>query len=75
MHWSVEEQIEEDNKVVSRLVSTGTHRAEFLGVPATGCSVSVWGIAIDRIVDGKIKDTRIIMEALGQMGALPPRAG
>jgi predicted ester cyclase len=35
MHWLVEEQIEEGDKVVSRFVWTGTLRAEFLGVPAT----------------------------------------
>jgi steroid delta-isomerase-like uncharacterized protein len=75
MRWSVEEQIEEGDKVVSRFVWSGTHRAEFLGVPATGRRVSVWGIAIDRFVDGKIKDTRIIMDALGlmaQMGVFAP---
>jgi predicted ester cyclase len=77
MRWSVQKQIEQGDKVVSRFVWSGTHRAEFLGVAATGRSVSVWGIAIDRVVDGKIKDTRIIMDALGlmaQMGVLPPRA-
>ena len=78
MHWSVEEQIEEGDKVVSRFVWTGTHRAEFFGVPATGRQVSVWGIAIDRIVDGKIKDTRFIMDALGlmtQMGVFAALGG
>ena len=37
--------------------------------------VSIWGIAVDRIVDGKIKDTRFIMDALGlmaQMGVFAP---
>ncbi len=75
MRWSVEEQIEEADKVVSRFVWSGTHRAEFLGIPPTERRVSVWGIAIDRFVDGKIKDTRLIMDALGlmaQLGALPP---
>jgi predicted ester cyclase len=46
--------------------STGTHRGEFLGVPATGRPVKAWGI-IDRVQDGKIKDTRLIMDSLGQM--------
>jgi steroid delta-isomerase-like uncharacterized protein len=72
MHWLVEEQIEEGDKVVTRFVWSGTHRAEFFGVPASGRHVSVWGIVIDRFVDGRIKDTRIIMDALGlmaQMGA------
>lgn len=75
MHWSIEEQVAEGDKVVTRFEWTGTHRAEFLGVPATGRSVKVWGVVIDRLEGGKIKDTRIIMDALGllmQLGALPP---
>ena len=75
IRWSVEEQIEEGDKVVSRFVWSGTHRAEFFGIPATGRHVSIWGIAIDRIVEGKIKESRIIMDALGlmaQMGVFAP---
>ena len=75
IRWSVEEQIEEGDKVVSRFVWSGTHRGEFFGVPATGRQVSVWGMAIDRIAEGKIKESRIIMDALGlmaQMGAFAP---
>src|SRR6266536_1835135 len=63
MHWTVEEQVAEGDKVVTRFEWTGTHRAEFLGVPATGRQVKVWGIVIDRLESGKIKDTRIIMDA------------
>jgi predicted ester cyclase len=77
IHWLVEEQIEDDDKVVGRFVWSGTQQAEFLGVPATGCPVFVWSIAIDRIVDRKIKEARIIMDGLGlmaQIGALPVRA-
>lgn len=75
MHWTVEEQIAEGDKVVTRFEWTGTHRAEFFGVPATGRPVKVWGIVIDRLDGGKIKDTRIIMDALGlmmQLGVFPP---
>ena len=75
MHWSIEDQIEKGDKVVTRFVWSGVHRAEFFGVPATGRRVSVWGMVIDRFVDGKIKDTRIIMDALGlmaQLGVFPP---
>jgi len=74
MQWSVEEQVAEGDKVVTRFEWTGTHQAEFFGVPATGRSVKVWGMVIDRLEDGKIKDTRIIMDALGlmmQLGAFP----
>lgn len=75
MHWSLEEQISEGDKVVTRFEWTGTHQAEFFGVPATGRSVNVWGVVIDRLEGGKIKDTRILMDALGlmmQLGAFPP---
>jgi steroid delta-isomerase-like uncharacterized protein len=75
MHWTVEEQITEGDKVVTRFEWTGTHRGEFLGVPATGRSVKLWGMVIDRLEAGKIKDTRIIMDSLGlmmQLGVFPP---
>ncbi len=74
MRWTIEEQISESDKVVTRFEWTGTHRCNFLGAPATGRPVKVWGIVIDRLQNGKIKDTRIIMDTMGmmmQMGAIP----
>jgi steroid delta-isomerase-like uncharacterized protein len=74
IHFSIQEQIAEGDKVASRFEWTGTHKGEFLGVPATGRPVRVWGIVIDRLENGRIKDTRIIMDTLGlmiQLGALP----
>jgi steroid delta-isomerase-like uncharacterized protein len=76
MHWTVQEQIAEGDKVVSRFEWTGTHRGPFLGVEPTGRPVQVWGIVIDRLQDGKIKNTCILMDALGlmaQLGVLPPK--
>lgn len=74
MHWNIEEQITEADKVLTRFEWTGTHRGPFLGVPATGRPVKVWGMVIDRIEGGKIKDTRILMDTLGlmmQLGVIP----
>jgi steroid delta-isomerase-like uncharacterized protein len=74
MHWTVEEQLSDGDRVLTRFVWTGTHRGSFLGVEATGRPVSVWGMVIDRLVDGRIKDTRILMDTLGlmaQLGAIP----
>lgn len=48
MHWCVEEQMAEGDKVMTRFEWTGTHRGEFLGVSATGRPVRVWGTVIDR---------------------------
>jgi len=73
--FSINEQVSEGDKVVSRFEWTGTHQGEFLGIPATGRPVSVWGIVIDRLEQGRIKDTRIIMDTLGlmiQLGVVPP---
>ena len=75
MHWTIEEQIAEGDKVLSRFEWTGTHRGTFLGVPATDRPVTVWGMVVDRLEGGKIKDTRIIMDTLGlmvQLGVVPP---
>jgi steroid delta-isomerase-like uncharacterized protein len=73
--FAIVEQVTEGDKVVSRFEWTGTHKAPFLGVPATGRSVRVWGIVIDRLEQGRIKDTRIIMDIFGlmmQLGVLTP---
>jgi steroid delta-isomerase-like uncharacterized protein len=70
MHWTIEEQIAEGDKVLSRFEWTGTHDGPFLGVAATHRSVKVWGMVLDRFEGGKIKATRIIMDTLGLMGQL-----
>lgn len=73
MHWTVAEQISEGDKVVTRLEWAGTHRGDFAGVPATGKSVGSWGIVIDQLQDGKVKETRILLDTLSlmaQLGAL-----
>jgi steroid delta-isomerase-like uncharacterized protein len=74
IHWVVEEVVEEGEKVVSRFTWTGTHKGMFLGVPATGKRVKVNGMVIDRVVGGKMTDSRILMDSLGmmqQLGVIP----
>jgi steroid delta-isomerase-like uncharacterized protein len=76
LFFGIEEQIAEGDKVLTRFEWTGTHRGAFLGVPATGRPVKVWGMVIDRFQDGRIKETRIIMDIFGlmmQLGAIGPK--
>jgi steroid delta-isomerase-like uncharacterized protein len=76
LYFGIEEQIAEGDKVLTRFEWTGTHRSEFLGVLATGRPVKVWGMVIDRFQDGRIKETRIIMDIFGlmmQLGAFAPQ--
>lgn len=77
MHWTVEEQIGEQHKVLTRFTWTGTHQGEFLGIAATTNPVSVKGTVIDNFTQGKVKETRILMDMLGlmqQLGVFPPPA-
>lgn len=72
--WVNEEEITAGEKVVHRFTWYGTHQGTFMGIPATGRHVAVKGMVIDRVVDGKWKDSRILMDTLGllrQLGALP----
>ena len=50
----IQDLIAEDDKVVARVIMTGTHTGNFYGIPATGKRVEFSGIFIARIVDGKI---------------------
>jgi steroid delta-isomerase-like uncharacterized protein len=72
--WKVEEQIAEDDKVLTRFLWSGTHQGEFLGIPATNRVIRVWGMVIDRFEDRKVKSTRILLDTLSmmqQLGVLP----
>jgi steroid delta-isomerase-like uncharacterized protein len=72
--WKVEEQIAEDDKVLTRFLWSGTHQGEFLGIPATNRGIQVWGMVIDRFEDRKVKSTRILLDTLSMMqqfGVLP----
>jgi steroid delta-isomerase-like uncharacterized protein len=74
IHWVVEETVANGDKVVTRFTWTGTHRGTFLGVPASGRSVSVKGVVIDRLAAGKMADSRILMDnftMMQQLGVIP----
>ena len=51
---TIEDQIAEGDKVVTRVRFQGTHQGEVLGIAPTGKHVTYTGIAIDRIVNGKV---------------------
>lgn len=53
-HLTIEDQIAEGDRVVTRVTFQGTHQGEFSGAAPTGKEVRYSGIAIDRIANGKI---------------------
>lgn len=78
--FTIENQLAEGDEVVTRWTGRGTHRGELLGIPPTGNKVTVTGIEIDRVSDGKMHETWVNYDALGMMQQLgvapqPERAG
>ena len=74
LHWSIEDLIAEEDKVVACWTVTGTHKGDFMGIPATNKKVSVDGMTIHHIAKGKIIDSYSNWDALGmmqQLGAVP----
>jgi len=78
MHWVIDEMVAEGEKVVTRFHWTGTHQGAFLGIPATGRHVKVNGVVIDRLEEGMMADSRILMNDLSlmqQLGVIPMPQG
>ncbi len=74
---TIEDEIVEADKVVLRWSWSGTHTSDLMGIPATGKRVTITGIAIFRLADGKIVENRTEFDALGllqQLGAVPAAA-
>ena len=72
--WTIHDTIAEDDLVVLRWSLTGTHRGEFLGIPPTGRVVTLRGIDMYRVQDGKIAEHWNVVDMLGlcqRAGALP----
>lgn len=74
LHFTLEDQIGEGDKVVHRLTGRGTHKGEFQGIPPTGKQVTVTGININRFAEGKVVESWGIIDMLGllqQLGVIP----
>lgn len=67
LRFTVEEYICEKDKVVAAWTITGTHKGEVLGIPPTNKKVSVPGITIHHLANGKILDSQAVWDAHGLM--------
>jgi steroid delta-isomerase-like uncharacterized protein len=75
LHFAIEDEIAEGDKVVTRWRVTGTQRGPFLGHAPAGKVIDVSGINIFRIADGTIQEIWVNMDRLGeaeQLGWLQP---
>lgn len=72
-HITIEALIAEGDKVATHFTLTGTHQGDFMGVPATGKSVSVTGMGIGRIVGNQLVEwweNADVMGMMQQLGAV-----
>jgi len=73
-HHEIHDQFADGDVVITRVSGHGRHTGEFMGIPPTNKDVSMEGIAIHRIADGKVVEHWSQVDALGlltQMGAIP----
>ena len=71
---TIEDDMAEGDKVVTRWIGQGTHHGELMGIAPTGSQVTITGITIHRIEDTKIVEEWSNWDALGvmqQIGAVP----
>jgi len=75
---TIDEQLAEGDLVASRWTGRGTQQGELMGVPPTGKQVTVSGITISRVKNGKVVEEWSNWDTLGmlqQLGVVPELAG
>jgi steroid delta-isomerase-like uncharacterized protein len=74
---TIDHQIADGDYVATRYTCRGTHEGDIMGVPATGRDVTIAGLVISRLRDGKVVEEWEVADVLGlmqQIGAVPEMA-
>ena len=74
MRVTIEEELAEGNKVITRGYFTGTHKGDFQGIPPTGKQIKVKYIDIWLVENGKLVENWVRLDELGmmqQLGVIP----
>jgi steroid delta-isomerase-like uncharacterized protein len=77
LHVTIDDIMADGEKVTARFTARGTHNGEFMGLPPTGKAITMTGIEIFRIKDGKIAELWGEVNLMGlmqQLGILPGMA-
>lgn len=75
LHVTTDDLLAEGDKVVKVWTVNCTNKGDFMGIPATGKPISIKGIEVFRIANGKIAELWASMDNLGmmqQLGVIPP---
>jgi len=74
---TIDDQVAEGDRVVTRWTARGTHKGDLWGIGATGKEATVTGTTIDRIKNGQVVETWTNWDTLGlmqQLGVVPATA-
>ena len=74
IEFVVEDAFGQGEKLAKRWVFRGTHTGELNGIPATGKRISLGGVTLARMVNGKLVEERDYADDLGllqQLGVIP----
>jgi steroid delta-isomerase-like uncharacterized protein len=77
LQFTIDDEIADEQTAVSRWTVTGTHQGDLPGIPRTGRRISVTGITIARVRNGKVIESWNNWDALGlmqQLGVVPVEA-
>ena len=74
LRFTIEDQVAESDKVAVRWILRGTQMAEYQGHPPSQKTMTVTGVSIFRIAEGKIQEIHVCLDRHGmmeQLGWLP----
>ena len=75
---TIDDLVAEGDKVCARATTRGTHRGPMFGLPPTGKPVTMTGLTMVRIVDGRLVESWVRNDVAGlmrQLGAGSPTGG
>ena len=74
LHYVIEDSIDTGDRIVHRLTASGTMKADFMGMPATGKRAMWSEIHIGRVVNGRLGEHWALVDQLAmlvQLGIVP----
>ena len=74
LHYTIDDSIENGDRIVHRLTASGTMKGDFMGIPATGKRATWTEIHIGRVANGRLIEHWGLVDQLGmfvQLGIVP----
>ena len=65
LNFTVVEMIAEGDIVASRITGSGTHKGEFMGIPATNITIAASAISFEHLAGGKVREEWTHVDFLG----------